>query len=217
MGNSKPLLRCTVKIVTASASVSSRRVASEMPVSWASAIRARNIDERTDAKLGGGHRRVQALAEMAQIGQHPLAAAQVQQPLGIRSSVVAVSTRRRLRESLEHLAPPADALREINQRLLVGGGKIGKVQPKKQLKAACRTDCCRVCCSRASNEVSQSRAMGDANTELAPCITAGTPAAISRSRIASPRSFFAPERRCLTAAPTGAAAPSISCAPSRVP
>ena len=95
--------------------------------SWASADPCPEpLDKRTDAELGGGHRRMQALAEMAQIGQHPFPAAQAQQPLRDRSSAVAVSNRAATPRLSQHLAPPADALSELNQRLLAGGGEVGE-------------------------------------------------------------------------------------------
>ena len=89
----------------------------------------------------------------------------------------------------QHPAPPADPLGELGQ---LGSRRpaasSAKVQPTKQVSAACRTACCRGC-SSAISRVSQSWAIGEANTELAPCITAGTPAATRASRIASPRSL----------------------------
>jgi hypothetical protein len=68
------------------------------------------LDKCTDAELSGRHRRVEALAEVPQIGQHPFPSAQAQQPL--RDVLVGHRSLQQGSDSaaLEHLAPPADSL-----------------------------------------------------------------------------------------------------------
>jgi hypothetical protein len=84
------------------------------------------LHQRAHAELAGDHRRVQALAEMPQVGQPALAAGMGQQPLHQPQSVLIISTRAATPRAGQHPAPPAHPLGQIAQLCLVGRGQLGE-------------------------------------------------------------------------------------------
>ena len=139
--------------------------------------------ERGRPELLGRRGGVQQLADVAQVGQPPLAvgAARARAPAAPRrASPSRPATRRR--------APAARA-----PRCAAGGGRpptprrprtrpAPRVQPRNGVSAAARARGVEVGRSIASSSRSQSRAGGVPNTLPAPLITAGIPAASSSSR-----------------------------------
>ena len=112
-----------------------------------------------------------------------------QQPLGTARRRSRPPTERRPR-GWPAPAPPADPLGEIGQPLLARRRRARRRSSRRSRSARPAGPACCRGCSRAISRVSQSCAIGEANTELAPCMTAGTPAATRRSRIASPRTLL---------------------------
>ena len=186
-GNSSPLLRWIVSTCTASASDSRRRLRSSSPVSCsASAIRRRShpvsaVVPRCSARAAAWS----SCADVAQVGQPPLAAGEPQHALGQALGQRDLLDQRGDALHAQHPRPAVQALVDLLPRGFVGRRRPrSDDQPRNGVSAAARArgDGGRALDAPPSSR-SQSRAWGVPNTLPAPLMTAGTPTSSSASRI----------------------------------
>ena len=124
---------------------------------------------------------VQRLADVAQVGELPLAADPRRAPAPAGPPTFAASSTAATPRLREQLGPGAQRVGDlVGEPVAAARRARSAVWPRKQVSAAARTRALRCGCSSASSSSSHSTAAGVANTLPPPAITAGTPDRVQR-------------------------------------